>query len=245
MNIYWDMDDVLLDTTTHLFNFHGIESPFRDPENCGDRSIHKKLGMDWWNLWGKLPQSFWESIPKMEWCDELIEISLELYPKKVFLLTSPIPDGKCSAGKQLWVNKNLKGFKTELIIAHRKWACVGPDGLLIDDSYKNEEKFKEHNKLKNFHLFPSYQNRLWAEAKNYHSNPQLVVSKMKEVLMAFRVSDARPLIDCPKCGAKPPVAHTLGGGPHFDGVRVCGKCGINWEDSDRATWVAMKEEYLK
>ena len=47
---------------------------------------------------------------------------------------------------------------------------------------------------------------------------------------------SRILIDCPRCGAKPPIAHDLGGGPRFAGVRTCGNgCGT-WDDDDRQNW---------
>lgn len=51
---------------------------------------------------------------------------------------------------------------------------------------------------------------------------------------------ARPLVDCPRCGARPPCAHYLGGGPGFDGLRVCGNCHEDWEDDDLAAWLAMR-----
>lgn len=45
--------------------------------------------------------------------------------------------------------------------------------------------------------------------------------------------------DCPKCGAKPPTAHILGGGPHFDGIRTCGNgCGT-WETVEE--WQAIRD----
>jgi len=47
---------------------------------------------------------------------------------------------------------------------------------------------------------------------------------------------SRILIDCPRCGAKPPIAHNLGGGPRFAGVRACGNgCGT-WSAEDRQNW---------
>lgn len=48
--------------------------------------------------------------------------------------------------------------------------------------------------------------------------------------------NARPLIDCPRCEAKPPTAHYLGGGPNFDGCRVCGECGTVWDDDNLKSW---------
>lgn len=51
----------------------------------------------------------------------------------------------------------------------------------------------------------------------------------------------RVLIDCPRCGARPPVAHSIGGGPGFDGIRTCGKgCGT-WDDDDSKAWQAIRD----
>lgn len=53
--------------------------------------------------------------------------------------------------------------------------------------------------------------------------------------------EPRVLIDCPRCGAQPPVAHALGGGPGFDGIRTCGKgCGT-WDDDDSKAWRAIRD----
>ena len=58
----------------------------------------------------------------------------------------------------------------------------------------------------------------------------------------------KPIVDCPYCGAKPPIVHYLGGGPGFEGIRVCGNgCGT-WDDDDEKTWqmihnVNVKKQY--
>jgi hypothetical protein len=49
----------------------------------------------------------------------------------------------------------------------------------------------------------------------------------------------RVLVDCPKCGAKPPTAHALGGGPHFDGIRTCGNSCGTWEPQEE--WQAIRD----
>jgi len=56
---------------------------------------------------------------------------------------------------------------------------------------------------------------------------------------------SRILIDCPRCGAKPPIAHDLGGGPRFAGVRTCGNgCGT-WDDDDRQNWGYIHSQNAK
>lgn len=154
------MDDVLLDTSASAIEFHKKENPFGDPSKRGSRDVAGAVGMSWKDFWWTLPQEFWATIPKMIWCDDIIKLAQEYFGKNVYLLTSPIPNGACSAGKQLWVNEYLPSFMGELIIAHKKYAVVGDDGLLIDDSQVNQAKFKKYNKEQNFYLFPSYQNEL-------------------------------------------------------------------------------------
>lgn len=57
----------------------------------------------------------------------------------------------------------------------------------------------------------------------------------------------RVWLDCPKCGARPPTAHDLQGGPHFDGIRTCGNgCGT-WETVEEWHSIhnANKKEKIK
>lgn len=179
---YLDMDDVLLMTTDYAFKYHNVKSPFNNPENCGTRNVHSSVGMTWETFWHDLPQSFWETIPKADWANDIIRLFELYFGDEVYLLTSPIPDGKCSAGKQLWVNQFMPKYKANLITAHRKYACVGQDGFLLDDSYKNEKKFNQYGKAKNFFLFPSYQNRLWPIMDSFYKNPNLAVQMVQSKL---------------------------------------------------------------
>lgn len=180
--IYLDLDDMLLNTSAHLFNYHGVPNLFNDPSKCGKRDIHKHLNMTWNECWYELSQSFWESIPKMAWADNLIKLCEEYTPGEVYLLTSPIRNGACLAGKQLWTNKYLGKYASKLIIGHAKHAVVGTDGLLIDDSYENQEKFIEYNKGENFYLFPSYQNELWPIMDALLEEPDKVIRMIRNHL---------------------------------------------------------------
>lgn len=188
--IYFDLDDVLVDTSAQTFLFHGLDDPFGDPKNCGRRDISKIFNMSWEDYWDALPQDFWEKVPKMPWCDQSIKIAEELVgPSNVYFLSSPIPNGICSAGKQIWVNKNFPSYKGRLILAHEKFAVVGSDGLLIDDSQENEKEFNSRGKNWNFVLFPSYQNELNGLVSLMYREPDIAVNIVKNSVEMFLSND--------------------------------------------------------
>lgn len=68
---------------------------------------------------------------------------------------------------------------------------------------------------------------------------QLPLEPKKKRQRHFMEHLVRVWWDCPKCGAKPPTAHNLGGGPNFDGIRTCGNgCGT-WETVEE--WQAIRD----
>jgi 5'(3')-deoxyribonucleotidase len=179
MKCFLDIDDTISDTSNYVFEFHGKGNPLDRPENFGKRQINKMVGMSWARFWLDLPQSFWETIPKMPWADYLVEQSIKFFGQdNVYLLTSPIRTAACAGGKMEWVNKNYPKLVHNLIIAHPKWDLVGKDGILIDDSYDNQDRFDELGKHKQFYLFPSTQNDRHERAKLYRTNPELVKEDM-------------------------------------------------------------------
>ena len=181
-----DMDDVLLACSQYVIDWHGKKSPFDKPENCGTRDIHTSLGMSWEDCWNNLPEIFWKTVPFCPWGRGLVELAERYFPGEVYLLTSPIPNGVSSSGKQLWVNTHMPEYKNRMIIGHKKHVCVADDGILIDDSYLNEEKFAEYNKSDSFFLFPSYMNRLWGVMDSLHNNPQLAIDLVEEKLLSYK-----------------------------------------------------------
>lgn len=176
------MDDVLLDTSNYVIKWHNKQWPFGEEKNCGSRDIHNILNMSWEECWNNLPVEFWESIPFCPWAKQLIELGEYYFPNEVYLLTSPIPNGVCSMGKHFWVNKYMPNYSNRIIIGHKKHACVGENGLLIDDSYLNEDKFIEYGLTDSFYLFPSYQNKLYKRAAEIYKQPEAIVLEIKELL---------------------------------------------------------------
>lgn len=180
--LYLDLDDTILDCTQYLLKWHGKESPFNDPAKCGTRDINNFLGMTWEDCWNKLPSEFWETVPFCPWGLDMVNLVEKYFGEEVYLLTSPIPNGECSKGKQLWVNKFMPEYTKKLIIAHRKHAVVGHDGILIDDSYSMEERFIKYNKSDSFFLFPSYLNKLHPLVSDMYKHPSLAIKLVQAKL---------------------------------------------------------------
>ena len=181
--IYIDMDEVLVDTHTGLMAWHGIKNdPYKIAENCGNRNTHKMINMSWYDCWYKPNYKFWESLPPMPWAKQLVELSEEFTPGEVYFLTSPVPNGHCSHGKQLWVNQHFPKHSKKLIIAHCKYAVVDTNSILLDDSYSNEKKFIDEGKANNFYLFPSLMNNRHLDFPKMIDDNNILLNEVREVL---------------------------------------------------------------
>lgn len=183
----FDLDDTLLDSTLATFTYHNLSNPFLEGKGLGSRDVHKNFqNMSWYKYWYTLPTSFWANIPKMLWCDMLIDLAEKTVGKdNVFFLTSPIQNAACTGGKMEWVMKNYSKYGNNLIIAHRKHIVTDTESLLIDDSYKNEAKFAACGKSNNFLLFPAFQNNLYAQVEEMYKDPTLAVKLVQNKIDNF------------------------------------------------------------
>jgi hypothetical protein len=99
-------------------------------------------------------ESFWSSITRDMWADcppsvefpYLVNRSVELVGRKnVFFLTSPARDPNSAAGKIEWIQKFAPPWmQRQFLIGPPKWACARADRMLIDDTEKQVNKFREH-----------------------------------------------------------------------------------------------------
>lgn len=183
MKCFWDIDDVLADTSSYAFKFHKKENPLlTSPNLLGSRQIHKMVNMSWERFWYDLPMSFWSSIPKMKWADSVVNESINFFGvDNVFFLTSPIRTAACAGGKMEWVVKNYPKLAHNLIIAHPKWDLVDKSSILIDDSYSNQEEFIKLGKEKQFFLFPSLQNIKHSYIPTYNIEPSLALFDIRQL----------------------------------------------------------------
>jgi len=146
--IYLDIDGVLntmpYDALFNVLGCNGLVYP-----NSGEYDIVKicnkylKTPISSEEFWSKLDREFWANIhpsPECEWLPDLC--GQVVGRKNVFLLSSPIDNPDCIAGKLEWIYKNLPTWlHRQFIFTHHKWVCAKPDTLLIDDYDMNIQKF--------------------------------------------------------------------------------------------------------
>ena len=72
------------------------------------------------------------------WCESLVG------QENVCLLTSPTIDPDCLAGKLEWIHEfTPKWLHRQYLVGPCKQFCAHPEALLIDDSDKNVNKFRD------------------------------------------------------------------------------------------------------
>lgn len=179
--IFLDLDDTLLDTTQAAYEFHGFQNIYKThPGSRGKRNVHKHVNMDFKDFWHTLPTEFWANIPKYLWADDIVrEARCKYGVPNVFILTSQVPNAACTSGKQLWVNKNWPELTQNLIMSRNKHDLVGPNSILVDDSYNHHLEFKNKGQEENFCLFPSYQNELHDMAQMFQAKPHLPIKYLR------------------------------------------------------------------
>jgi 5'(3')-deoxyribonucleotidase len=152
--VFIDLDGVLCDWLQACCTLCGI-----DPEVEEVRPYLKKgmfiddlLGVWMWEDIRKAGIGWWANIPIMPWSNKLVESMKKL--GTVCFLTSPgktspgevenresIASAAC-AGKIQWQNKHFPDIP--IILAHAKHLVASPSSILIDDSKKKIEKFREY-----------------------------------------------------------------------------------------------------
>ena len=180
--IYLDMDDVLLNTTPTIAKFHNLPDPYLNRDNWEKRGLHELLGLSFNDCWD-IPWGVWAHIPKMPWADICIATAIEAVGEEnVFILTSPIDGPDCAYGKQVWVERFLPSFQDRLIVTRAKYACVGPEGLLIDDAEHHEWDFEKHGLYNSFYLFPAYSNYKAQIVKEIEEEPKIIDLIIKSII---------------------------------------------------------------
>ena len=104
-----------------------------------DRAIDSK------EFWSGIMRRTWATVPKTPFCDELIETCANLVGKKnVCILTAPMGDPDCVAGKLEWILEFLPAWiHRQYALCPRKEFCAHPNALLIDDKESNLLSFTD------------------------------------------------------------------------------------------------------
>ena len=97
------------------------------------------------DMWGAIDRegvSFWANLDPLPWAKKLMKAMEEL--GTVYILTSP---GKCisaPSGKMEWLEKHFPEYLEKFICVRDKWIAAGEIDILVDDSIKKVEAFREH-----------------------------------------------------------------------------------------------------
>ena len=95
-----------------------------------------------WQMWDAIHSrgaAFWEEIEPFPWAHDLYERCAAVAP--VVLLTSPSRDPSSFSGKSAWIRYHFPGC--DFLIGSCKHRVAHPGAVLIDDSPKNCEAFRE------------------------------------------------------------------------------------------------------
>ena len=143
INIYLDMDDVLVDFKTYVKNHFNITQEittwyffkwmFPDTYEEESNKFFKNMSVpDWVNL-GKTSRS-----------DELYQLCRKISSNRVCILSAPPTSGlfNCATGKNKWIQKHYPD--TPVIIDPVKWRYAAVNSILIDDKEENCNKFIRH-----------------------------------------------------------------------------------------------------
>ena len=96
-----------------------------------------------WAMIDKEGEAWWEDMGRLPWADDLIDM-LKKETKDFFFLSSPSRSPVCYSGKMKWVLKNYPKEDRSLFLGCKKHFVASPNVLLIDDTEKKINQFREY-----------------------------------------------------------------------------------------------------
>lgn len=141
-NVLLDLDDVLADFVGQFGREYGYNTSGLDTWQ-----MSSYLGISEENFVKKLNAlgiQFWGHLPKLDKCDDLVELLNSLEPT-VYIVSAPTDNVQAWSGKKFWIRHNLPHiYSDRLVLTRHKHLLANKETLLIDDSPKNVKKFKEN-----------------------------------------------------------------------------------------------------
>jgi 5'(3')-deoxyribonucleotidase len=142
--IYLDMDGVLTAWTERACEISGLDIKIPEIRDELKKGAYlddiKGYGEDVWDNVMAEGQSFWESLDQYPWAKKLFDTMQK--HGNVYILTSPGVCTDAPSGKMVWIQNNF-GDIEKLIICKDKYRCATKNTILIDDSYKKIDAFRE------------------------------------------------------------------------------------------------------
>lgn len=142
-HIFLDMDGVLADFVAGAFRLHGRHD-LAESDAPFPYELWEAMGMTAEQFYAPLGVDFWATLPLMRHADRYIE-NVKNSGLRWSILTAPPRDWRaCVTGKHRWLEENYSHWVASKMIAYRnKDDLAGPGRLLIDDSEKNCELWRQ------------------------------------------------------------------------------------------------------
>lgn len=139
-----DMDGVVSDFLSgalELFNRELNKNiTVQDYVRYGKFDISQVYSIDLFQFWNIIDKedNFWLNLKPYDWSSDLLRFLREM--GEVTIVTSPSQDYKCVSQKLEWLDKYLNIKSNDVFLGSKKYLMAG-NGILIDDYYKNTDKF--------------------------------------------------------------------------------------------------------
>jgi len=169
-----DLDGVLVNFHSPAFLYWGCSPNIFDyPSQYGwdivDALNHqrKARGLEKvtpYQFWRGLDKEFWATLPMYPYARTFMAgLERMVGQENITICTSAAFDSECAGGKVEWINRELPAYRRQYFIGCQKFRLANPNVLLIDDSEKNVDSFREYGG--STLLFP----RPWNSHKSYES----------------------------------------------------------------------------
>lgn len=143
-----EISHALLDMDGVIVNFvGGVEKKFDvDLSDLRGFQIPTKIGITPKAFWEKLHEDprFWADLEPYPWARDLVNICLEKTTGNVTFTTSPDMSITCASQKVWWIAQHFPAFSRKFLIGPEKHLLAKPNHVLIDDSQRNIDLFREH-----------------------------------------------------------------------------------------------------
>ena len=153
--IYLDLDDVCNAFTMHALNYVGCYCDAFDFNKYNPgwgfdivkaaNGLHPSPAIfSREYFWSRIDRNVWANAPESTEFKWLLEQCEALVGREnICILTTPIEDPECLAGKLEWIHRYCpKWLHRQYLMGPQKYLLARPDALLIDDSDKNIDEFE-------------------------------------------------------------------------------------------------------
>lgn len=151
----------------------------------GNYDMGKAIGVSKSKFWKKIDKAgswFWSGLPPYPWMQQLLDECRAVAP--TIICTSPSLKPSSVLGKMHWIQNHLGSDFRDYLIGPPKFACARTGAVLIDDSDKNCESFRESGG--HAILFP----QIWNERHAQAGDAMKVVREELAILAGAELAEA-------------------------------------------------------